>query len=49
MAEQGRKVLLLVNNVPSHKHDPAKYPHICIEFFAPNLTAFIQPNEAGII
>ena len=34
---------------PSHIHDATNYPHIRIEFFAPNLTAWIQPMDSGII
>ncbi|QRV93706.1 DDE superfamily endonuclease [Ceratobasidium sp. AG-Ba] len=49
MAQQGRKVLLLVDNAPSHIHKPELYPNVRVEFFAPNLTAWIQPNDAGII
>lgn len=49
MAQRGRKALLLCDNAPSHIHDPAKYPNLQIKFFTPNLTAWIQPNDAGII
>lgn len=40
---------MLCDNAPSHKHDSAKYPHVRVEFLAPNLTAWIQPMDAGII
>lgn len=49
MQRQGRHVILLCDNAPSHKHNPADYPNIRIEFFAPNLTAWIQPMDSGII
>ncbi|KDN51164.1 hypothetical protein RSAG8_00793, partial [Rhizoctonia solani AG-8 WAC10335] len=49
MERQGRHILLLCDNAPSHIYDASKYPHIRVEFFAPNLTAWIQPNDAGII
>jgi hypothetical protein len=49
MATQGRKILLLCDNAPSHTHDPSKYPNLQIEFFTPNLMAWIQPNDAGTI
>ncbi|KAG8739663.1 hypothetical protein FRC10_005290 [Ceratobasidium sp. 414] len=49
MAVEGRKVLLLCDNAPSHIHDQDQYPNVRVEYFAPNLTAWIQPNDAGII
>lgn len=49
MRRQGRYILLLCDNAPSHKHDPEDYPHVRIEFLAPNLTAWIQPPDGGII
>ncbi|QRV94489.1 DDE superfamily endonuclease [Ceratobasidium sp. AG-Ba] len=49
MKRQRCKILLLIDNAPSHIHDQKKYPNVRIEPFAPNLTAWIQPNDAGII
>ncbi|KEP50554.1 DDE superfamily endonuclease [Rhizoctonia solani 123E] len=49
MKKQKRKILLLCDNAPSHIHDQKKYSNVRIEHFAPNLTAWIQPNDAGII
>ena len=49
MERQGRHILLLCDNAPSHIYNPSKYPHIWVAFFAPYLTAWIQPNDAGII
>lgn len=49
MRLQGRFILLLCDNAPCHIHNPADYPNIRIEFFAPKLTAWIQPMDAGII
>ncbi|QRW26507.1 tigger transposable element-derived protein [Rhizoctonia solani] len=49
MQHQGRHILLLCDNAPSHKHDVTHYSNIRIEFLAPNLTAWVQPMDAGII
>ncbi|CUA72364.1 Tigger transposable element-derived protein 6 [Homo sapiens] [Rhizoctonia solani] len=49
MASQGRRILLLCNNASSHKHDPARTPNIEVYHLPPNLTAWIQPMDAGII
>ena len=48
MRERKRHVCLLVNNFSAH--DLAFEPtNVTIHFFAPNLTSFIQPLDAGII
>jgi hypothetical protein len=49
MRRQGRHILLLCDNAPSHKHNPANYSNIRIEFLAPNLTSWVQPMNGGII
>ncbi|EUC55975.1 tigger transposable element derived-like protein, putative, partial [Rhizoctonia solani AG-3 Rhs1AP] len=49
MRRQGRYILLLCDNAPSHKHDPAQYPHVRVEFLAPNLTSHIQPMDGESI
>ena len=50
MEAAGRHVILLSDNCPSHlKFDPADYPNVRVVFFAPNMTPFIQPLDAGII
>jgi hypothetical protein len=49
MRRQGRYIVLLCGNAPSHKHNPVDYPHVRVEFLAANLTAWIQPLDAGII
>ena len=49
MCHQGRHILLLCDNVPSHKHNPTNYSHVQVEFLVPNLTAWIQPMDGGII
>ncbi|KAF8706676.1 DDE protein, partial [Rhizoctonia solani] len=49
MKSQGRHILLLVDNAPTHRHTAANYSNIRIEFLPPNLTSWIQPMDAGII
>ncbi|EUC57153.1 tigger transposable element derived-like protein, putative, partial [Rhizoctonia solani AG-3 Rhs1AP] len=49
MASEGRRILLLCDNASSHKHDPARTPNIEVYYLPPNLTAWIQPMDAGII
>jgi hypothetical protein len=50
MRRQNRHVLLLCDNASSHKKaDTSKLTNIRVEFLAPNLTAFIQPLDAGVI
>jgi hypothetical protein len=48
MQMQRRKVLLLVDNFSGHRisYEPK---NVKLEFFAPNLTLFVQPLDAGII
>jgi hypothetical protein len=48
MASQRRHILLTVDNFAGHKVN-YKPTNIQIEFFAPSLTSFIQPCDAGII
>ncbi|QRV92210.1 tigger transposable element-derived protein 6 [Ceratobasidium sp. AG-Ba] len=50
MRQQNCNVLLLCDNAPSHKKfDRTRLTNVQLEFLAPNLTAFIQPLDAGII
>ncbi|CUA76151.1 Tigger transposable element-derived protein 6 [Homo sapiens] [Rhizoctonia solani] len=49
MRREGRRILLLCDNASSHKHDAADYPNLHVEFLSPNLTAWLQPMDAGII
>ncbi|KAG8699077.1 hypothetical protein FRC08_005517 [Ceratobasidium sp. 394] len=49
MVRQNRHILLLVDNAPSHRHSPNDYPNVRVEPLAPNLTAWIQPMDAGVI
>lgn len=43
-----RKILLYVDNFSGHK-DPGGLTNITLRFFKPNLTAHVQPMDAGII
>lgn len=45
---QGRKILLLQDNMSAHK-PPDDLSNITVLDFAPNLTAHVQPADAGII
>jgi hypothetical protein len=49
MHQQNRRVLLLCDNASSHSHDAAAYPNLEVVFLPPNLTAWLQPMDAGII
>lgn len=44
-----RKILLLVDNFSGHNYDTRIITNIRVERFAPNLTAHVQPMDAGII
>lgn len=48
MRNQNRKVCLLIDNFSGH-YIPYEPKNIEIVFFEPNLTAFIQPLDAGVI
>ena len=48
LLQMHRKVLLFVDNFAGHKVEVIP-SNIQLEFLAPNLTAFIQPCDAGII
>ncbi|KAH9086319.1 hypothetical protein LEN26_020242 [Aphanomyces euteiches] len=43
----GRKVLLLVDNAPTHVD--LELSNVLVKFLPPNTTAYIQPMDAGII
>lgn len=49
MRREKRKVLLLVDNAPSHIYDPKTLTNVRVEFLPPNMTSRIQPNDGGII
>ncbi|KDQ17016.1 hypothetical protein BOTBODRAFT_106185, partial [Botryobasidium botryosum FD-172 SS1] len=49
MRQQGRHILLLVDNASSHKYNPSKIHNIRVEFLPPNMTSRVQPLDAGII
>jgi len=45
----GERVLLLLDNCPSHGIGGLDLPHVDIHFLPPNTTSKIQPMDAGII
>ena len=50
MEAQGRHVVLLSDNCPSHtKFNQDDYPNVQIIFFQPKMTSHLQPMDAGII
>ncbi|KAF0724097.1 hypothetical protein Ae201684P_015850 [Aphanomyces euteiches] len=50
MAEEQRKVVLLVDNAPPHQvHDSTDLTNVCLKMLPPNTTACLQPHDAGII
>lgn len=48
MREEGRHVLLLLDNVSTHRAS-TPLSHVTIKMLPPNTTAFLQPQDAGII
>ena len=48
LRNEGRRIILLVDNATSHKIPPA-VTNIHIHYLPPNMTACIQPLDAGII
>ncbi|KAE8220886.1 hypothetical protein CF326_g8669 [Tilletia indica] len=49
LRKDSRRILLLVDNFSGHTVDTSKLTNIQLEFFKPNLTAHVQPLDAGII
>jgi hypothetical protein len=49
MQRQKRHICLWVDNFSAHCAVAYKPTNIQLEFFEPNMTAFIQPCDAGII
>lgn len=46
---KGQRVLLLLDNCPSHKIDGLALSHVDVYFLPPNTTSKLQPMDAGII
>ena len=46
---QRQRVLLLLDNCPTHKVEGLTLPYVEIYFLPPNTTSKIQPMDAGII
>ena len=49
MKAQRRKILLLIDNAPSHIFEEDKLTNVKVAFLPPNMTSHIQPMDAGII
>jgi hypothetical protein len=49
LRKEKRNILLLVDNFAGHNYDTRSIKNICVERFASNLTAHVQPMDAGII
>jgi hypothetical protein len=49
MHQKNKKILLLVDNAPTHSSCNLNLTHVTIEFLLPNTTAHLQPLDAGII
>jgi hypothetical protein len=49
MKSEKRNILLLVDNFSAHSLPEGGLSNIRLEFFSPNLTAHVQPMDAGII
>lgn len=49
LKKQDRRIVLFVDNFSGHRVDHSEITHIRLEFFSPNLTAHVQPCDAGII
>ena len=44
-----RKILLLVDNAPTHNLLDIELTNVTIHYLPPNTTAYLQPLDAGII
>ncbi len=50
MRAQGRNIILLIDNAPTHSlYENTNLTNITIEFLSPNTTAHLQPCDQGII
>ncbi|KAH9132949.1 hypothetical protein LEN26_002536 [Aphanomyces euteiches] len=48
MHGEGRRVLLLLDNASPHRY-PGELSNVTIKMLPPNTTAFLQPQDAGVI
>ncbi|XP_053201820.1 tigger transposable element-derived protein 6-like [Panonychus citri] len=49
LINQGKKILLLLDNFSGHKVDFSKFENITFKFLPSNTTSFTQPLDSGII
>ena len=49
MCIYNRKILLLVDNAPTHNLLDIELTNVTIHYLPPNTTAYLQPLDAGII
>ncbi|KAF0702727.1 hypothetical protein AaE_015751 [Aphanomyces astaci] len=50
MVEQGRRILMLVDNAPPHQvNADTQLTNVSIRMLPPNTTAYLQPQDAGFI
>ena len=47
MMQKDRTALLLLDNYQGHKCDFTKFKNIKVEFLEPNMTGYLQPEDAG--
>lgn len=49
MQAKGRRILLLLDNAPSHQPNDIELENVRLLFLPPNCTAKVQPMDAGVI
>ena len=47
MRLENKKVLLLLDNYQGHKIDFSKYSNVTVVFIKPQMTGYVQPEDAG--
>jgi hypothetical protein len=49
MARQNRKILMFIDNCPSHPQQGLNFSNMKVVFLSPNSTSVTQPMDAGVI
>ena len=49
MTEEGRRIILFIDNCPSHPNIQKKLINVKLDFVPPNMTSVLQPLDLGII